>query len=366
MTSDGKRTLIRLGAVVAFFIVLIWLMRALQSVTTIVMVAFFLAYILNPLVERLTSWGLGRPLAVSIILLSGLSLFVGLLLFVVPVVIQEITRFADVLPRYAWALHNQLMQLAEKFDVSIPQDWDQVTTLIIERGRQSLPRIADLSVQAFFSIFKSSLHILSTLVHILLVPIITYYLMASFDSIKQGIRDLIPPYARDPVVQKLVEIDRVLAGFIRGQLTICLILAVLYSLGFVLIGIDLAVVLGLVSGLLFIIPYFGTMIGVIFGSLMALAKYGDLVHVLYVLGWIALVQLLEAYVLTPRIVGHATGLHPVVYILAVIVGGNLFGFVGMLVAVPVTAVLQVLLSTAITAYRDSYLYSEPPHARSGK
>ncbi len=366
MTSEGKRTLIRLGAVAAFIIVLIWLMRALQSVTSVVMVAFFLAYILNPLVERLTAWGLGRPLAVSIILLSGLSLFVGLVLFVVPVVIQEITRFADVLPRYAWAFHDQLMRLAEEFGVSIPQDWDQVTTLLIERGRKFLPRIADISVQAFFSIFESTLRILSTLLHILLVPIITYYLMVSFHHIKHGIRDLIPPYARDPVVQKLGEIDRVLSGFVRGQVTICLILAVLYSLGFVLIRIDLAVVLGLVSGLLFIIPYLGTMIGVVFGSLMALAKYGDLVHVLYVLGWIALVQLLEAYVLTPRIVGHATGLHPVVYILAVIAGGNLFGFVGMLVAVPATAVLQVLLATAITAYRSSYLYSEPPHARSDR
>lgn len=366
MTAEAKRTLIRLGAGAAFFIVLIWLMSALESVTTVVMVAFFLAYILNPIVERLTSWGLGRPLAVFIILLSGLFLFIGLLLFVVPVIIEETRKFADVLPRYASALHGQLMRLAEKFDVAVPQDWDQVTSLIVERGRQFLPRIADISAQAFFSIFKSTLHILSALLHILLVPIITYYLMVSFDSIKKGIGELIPPYAREPVFQKLGEIDRVLAGFIRGQLTICLILAVLYSLGFVLIRIDLAVVLGLLSGLLFIVPYLGTMIGVIFGSLMALAKFGDWVHVLYVFGWIGLVQLLEGYVLTPRIVGQATGLHPVVYILAVIVGANLFGFVGMLVAVPVTAVLQVLLATGITAYRNSYLYSEPPHARSKK
>ena len=172
------------------------------------------------------------------------------------------------------------MRLAEKFGVSIPQDWDQVTSLIVERGRQFLPRIADISVRAFFSIFESTLHILSTLLYILLVPIITYYLMVSFDAIKQAIRELIPAYARDSVIQKLEEIDRVLAGFIRGQLTVCLILAVLYSLGFVLIRIDLAVVLGLVSGLLFIVPYLGTMIGLIFGSLMALAKYGDWVHVL--------------------------------------------------------------------------------------
>ena len=279
MTTEGKRTLIRLGAGLTFFMIMIWLMSALQSVTTIVMVAFFLAYILNPLVERLTSWGLGRSLAVSIILLSGLSLFVGLLLFVVPVIIEETGRFADALPRYASALHDQVTQLAERFDVRIPQDWDQVTNLIVAKGRQYLPRIADISVEAILSIFKSTLHILSTLLHILLVPIITYYLMVSFANMKHEIRDLIPPYARDPVAQKLRQIDLVLAGFVRGQLTICLILAVLYSLGFVLIRIDLAVVLGLVSGLFFIIPYVGTMIGVIFGSLMALAKYGDLVHV---------------------------------------------------------------------------------------
>jgi predicted PurR-regulated permease PerM len=366
MTSAGKRTLIRLGAGVGFLIVLIWLMSALQSVTTMVMVAFFLAYILNPLVELLTSWGLPRPLAVLIILLSGLCLFVGLLLFIVPVIIDETAKFADVLPGYAVALHDTVSKLAEKLGVAIPKDWDEVTGLIVARGRQYLPKIADISVQAFFSIFKSTLHILSALLHILLVPIITYYLMVSFDPIERGIKDLIPPYTRDPVVQKLREIDRVLAGFIRGQLTICLILAVLYSLGFVLIRIDLAVVLGVTAGLLFIIPYLGTMIGVIFGSLMALAKYGDWVHVLYVLGWIGLVQLLEAYVLTPRIVGHATGLHPVVYILAVIVGANLFGFVGMLVAVPVTAVLQVLLATGIDAYRNSYLYKEPPAVESNK
>jgi predicted PurR-regulated permease PerM len=363
MTPEGKRTLIRLGAGVGFLIVLIWLMSALQSVTTIVMVAFFLAYILNPLVETLTSWRLPRSLAVFIILLSGICIFVGLLLFIVPVIIEETRKFAEVLPRYTLALHDLIMKVAEKLNITIPQDWDQVTGLIVERGRQYLPRIADISVQAFSSIFKSTLHILSALLHILLVPIITYYLMASFDPIKRGIKDLIPPYTREPVIQKLAQIDRVLAGFIRGQLTICLILAFLYSLGFVLIGIDLAVVLGLVSGLLFIIPYLGTMIAIIVGPLMALAKYGDWIHVAYVIGWIGLVQLLEGYVLTPRIVGHATGLHPVVYILAVIVGANLFGFVGMLVAVPVTAVLQVLLATAIEAYRDSYLYREPPDTR---
>jgi predicted PurR-regulated permease PerM len=190
------------------------------------------------------------------------------------------------------------------------------------------------------------------------VPIITYYLMVSFEKMRKEIRDLIPPYTRDAIVGKLQQIDTVLAAFVRGQLTVSLIMALLYTIGFVLIGIDLAIVLGVTSGLLFVIPYFGTMIGVVGGSLMALAKFGDLAHVGYVLGWIALVQLMEGYLITPRIVGHAIGLNPVVYILALIVGGNLFGLVGLLIAIPVAAVLKVLLVSAVDAYRKSYLYAE--------
>ena len=282
-----------------------------------------------------------------------------------PVIIEETRKFADVLPGYVSALHAQLMRLAEKFGVGIPQDWDQVTSLIVERGRQFLPRIADISVRAFFSIFESTLHILSTLLYILLVPIITYYLMVSFDAIKQAIRELIPAYARDPVIQKLEEIDRVLAGFIRGQLTVCLILAVLYSLGFALIRIDLAVVLGLVSGLLFIVPYLGTMIGLIFGSLMALAKYGDWVHVLYVFGWIGLVQLLEGYVLTPRIVGHATGLRRW-YIFCLLLSAETSLVCGYARSGSSDCCAAGILAAGIKAYRNSYLYSEPPHTRSNK
>jgi predicted PurR-regulated permease PerM len=116
------------------------------------------------------------------------------------------------------------------------------------------------------------------------------------------------------------------------------------------------IVLGLTSGLLFIIPYVGTMFGIVSGCLMALAKFGDIIHVLYVVLWIAAVQLLEGYILIPRIVGRATGLHPVVYIVALLAGAKLFGFVGMLVAIPAAAVIKVLLKAAVEAYRKSDLY----------
>jgi predicted PurR-regulated permease PerM len=358
MTPKMQRTLIRIGAGVVFFALLLWLMKALESVTTVILVAFFLAYILNPAVERLTAWGLGRSLAAFIILLIGLSVVVGLVMALIPAVADEIVAFATLAPKYIITLRDFMFFAGEKLNLPIPQDWDQVATMLAQKGREWLPRLPGIASGLFTSVFRSSLQIVAAILHIVLIPIVAYYFMVSFTNIKTGIAELIPPYTRATVLGKLGEIDLVLAGFIRGQLTIALIMAFLYTIGFLLIGIDLAIVLGVISGLLFFIPYFGTLVALVGGSAMALAKYGDLVHVFYVLGWLAAVQTLEAYILTPRIVGHAIGLPPVVYILAVIAGAELFGFVGLLVAIPVTAILLVLLKSAAEAYRKSYLYSD--------
>jgi len=360
MTPKTQRTLIRIGAGVAFFAMLLWLMKALESVTTVILVALFIAYILNPAVERLDKWGLGRSLAAVIILLIGLLFFVGLLMALIPAVVDEISAFATLAPKYVITLRDLMFLAGEKLNIPIPQDWNQVATIIAEKGRQWLPRISAITTGVLASIFRSTLQIVSVILHIALIPIVAYYFMVSFANIKTGIAELIPPYMRDTVLGKLGEIDRVIAGFVRGQLTIALIMACLYTIGFTLIGIDLAIVLGVISGLLFFIPYLGTLVALVGGSAMALAKYGDLVHMFYVLGWIAAVQTAEGYILTPRIVGHAIGLPPVVYILAVIAGAELFGFVGMLVAIPVTAILLVLLKSAVEVYRTSYLYDDHP------
>jgi predicted PurR-regulated permease PerM len=360
MTPQGKTTLIRFAAGLAFLIAVTWLMLILESITTMVLVAFFLAYILNPLVERLDKMGLGRPVAAMIILLLGISSFVGLLMVVIPAILEELASFAHMLPAYLTKLGDLSLRLAETLNIQFPQDSNEITTFLIQQGRELIPKTAQTVTQVMSSVFKSTLHLVAALLQTILVPVIAYYLMVSFTDIKKGFTELIPPYLRIQVLEKFAEIDQILAGFVRGQLTIAVILACLYTLGFLLIRIDLAVVLGVVSGILFIVPYVGTLFGLVFGSLMALAKYGDAVHVAYVIGWIAFVQTIEGYLLTPRIVGHAVGLHPVIYILALLIGAHLFGFVGMLVAIPVAAVLKVLVKTAVEAYQNSYLYNDVP------
>lgn len=362
MTLFATKTFVRMGAGLAFAVLMIWLMKALESVTTILMVSFLMAYILNPLVIFLGLFRINRPLASLISLSLVFAMTMGIFLLIVPAIVSEITLFSRGIPAYVTKIQEIVFEIISRFEIPFPQDTSELSTLAIEKGRQLLPTITKASGQIISSVFSSTVSVIATIFQLLLIPIIAYYLLVSFESIKSGAIELLPLYTRDPIIDKFCQIDQVLAGFVRGQLTIAMIMAALYSIGFVTIGIDLALVLGIVSGLLFIVPYLGTLIALVFAPIMAFAKFGDLKHVFYVLSWIALVQTLESYILTPRIVGRAVGLHPVVYIIALIIGANLFGVVGMLVAIPVAAVLRVLLITILDEYKNSYLY----HDKSGK
>lgn len=360
MTPFATKTLVRIGAGLCFTGLVVWLMHALESVTTILMVSFFIAYILNPFALTLSKYGIGRIPAAVISLLLVFAFFLGLVLLIVPAIAGELSEFSALAPKYFKVIQGVFFEIVSRFDIPFPQDMNELSTIAIERGRQLLPGITKALGQVVSSVFTSTISILAAIFQVLLIPIIAYYLLVSFENIKSGAIELLPLYTRDAIIKKFREIDQVLASFVRGQLTIALMMAVLYSFGFLVIGIDLALVLGIISGLLFIVPYLGTMVALIFGPIMAFAKFGDVIHVLYVLFWIGGVQAFESYVLTPRIVGQAVGLHPVVYIIALIVGGNLFGFVGMLVAIPVAAVLRVLLLTLLEEYKRSYLYHDKP------
>ncbi len=362
MNPFAIRTLVRIVAGVVFAYIVYWLISVMESVTTILMVSFLMAYILNPLVLALEKIHVNRSLAALMSLLIVITFVTGLFFLIIPAIVGEIASFSRVIPRYVETLQRIFFELVTKFDVSLPHDVSELSGLAIEKGRQLLPGLTRASGRILSSVFSSTISVITTVFQILLIPIIAYYLLVSFESIKKGTIELLPEYAREPIINKFVEIDGVLSSFVRGQLTISFIMAILYSVGFIFIGIDLALVIGIVSGLLFIVPYLGTMIALIFAPIMAFAKFGDLIHVFYVFLWIGSVQVLETYVLTPNVVGQAVGLHPVVYIMALVVGGNLFGVVGMLVAVPVAAVLKVLLISILQEYKSSYLY----HDKSGK
>jgi len=170
----------------------------------------------------------------------------------------------------------------------------------------------------------------------------------------------VPPRHRDEVVEKATTIDRLVSGFLRGQLTVALCLGVLYAVGFSLIGIDLAVGVGLLAGVMALVPYLGNVVALCTAGLLCALEFGVDFHLLLVVGWFAVVQNLEGFVLTPRIVGHSVGLHPAFVIVALLIGADLFGFVGLLIAVPLAAVVKVFVGDALSAWRRSSLFGPDP------
>jgi predicted PurR-regulated permease PerM len=192
-----------------------------------------------------------------------------------------------------------------------------------------------------------------------MIPVFAFYLLRDFDLITERVDHLIPRRLRPAFRARFTEIDQVLSAFIRGQLMVAGILVVLYAIGLSLVGLPLALVIALFAGLGNMVPYVGTTIGVSLATLMVLLDWQGLGHLAAIYGVFVGVQFLEGWVITPRVVGESVASRPLAVIIAILVFGELFGFVGILVAVPLAAVLKILIRVAIDEYRASELYADP-------
>lgn len=331
----------------------------LRAVVVPFLLALVLAYFLNPAVAYLERRRLPRSASVCLVFALFLLASGALLTFLVPSVQQEFLRIQSVLPDYAEGLYRLVPNaLLERLGIAGGEDMQTLFSRLLA-GVRNLSSDVVRQVAIFLSrAFASTFSFLLAVLGYFIIPIYLFYLLRDFDRIKAGVLGLLPLRHRQPVAALGGEIDRVLAGFIRGQLTVCAILAVLYSLGLAVIGVDLALVIGILSGIAFIIPYLGTIFGIVAAGIMAAVKFHDLLHPGLVVGWFALVQLLEGTIITPRIVGERVGLHPLGTILAVLAGGELFGFLGLLLAVPVAASGMVVVRHLVTRYRHSAFYTE--------
>ena len=292
---------------------------------------------------------------VFVLLSLGIAAFAA---FLLPALRGEVHAIQQALPTYAQGLYQALpAPLLERLGIAGQGDLQPLLGKLLT-GVKHLSFDVVNQVAVFVSrAFSTTIGFLIAILGYLIIPVYLFYLLVDFDRFHAGILGLIPERFREPARRLGREVDQVLGGFLRGQLSVCLILAVLYSIGLLLIGIDLALVIGILSGLAFIVPYVGTIFGIVAGGAMAVAKFHDLLHVLLVLGWFALVQGLEGMVITPRVVGDRVGLHPMATILAVLIGGELFGFLGLLLAVPTAAAGNVLLRHLLKTYRDSTFFT---------
>ena len=334
------------GIAAAVFFVILW---TLGDVILPFVLGAAIAYFLDPVADRLERLGCSRALAVGIITFFAILIFVILALLIVPLLVSQTAALIEAVPQIAQRLQTFL---TDRF----PELMDSSSTL-----RRSLASVGE-TIQSkggelLNTVLASFSGIVNAIVLFILVPIVAFYLLYDWDDIVARADGLLP---RDhaPVVRKLAgEIDKTMAGFVRGQGTVCLILGTYYAVALMLVGLNFGLVVGFIAGALTFIPYVGALVGGLLAIGLALFQFwGDWLWILLVWAIFQSGQFVEGNILTPRMVGSSVGLHPVWLIFALSAFGALFGFVGLLVAVPVAAALGVLTRFAIAQYKSSRLY----------
>ncbi|HET9481916.1 MAG TPA: AI-2E family transporter [Candidatus Polarisedimenticolia bacterium] len=328
------------GAVVLIVLVGVYFARGLLSPF---LLAAVIAYLLNPAVAALQRRGVRRPVG-TLLVMGGLAAVVlGLLALMVPEMIAQVDHFRDRLPGYQAALRENLKPMEEYFRTRFPDQFEAIQAQAAEEARGALPAVAGWLGARLLDIMTSTMKLIVWLLTLIVIPVFSYFLLADYEAIRAGMVASIPSGARAAVLERTAAIDQVLRAWVKSQLTVALVLALIYMTGLSLLGVPLALVIGLIGGLANMVPYLGLVVGFFPAAILSFLDTGSWTGPLLVAGVFILGQALEATVITPFIVGSGLGMPPAVILLSVLVGGELFGFTGLLLAVPATAAGMVLL-----------------------
>ncbi len=332
-------------AAAVFFVFLWWL----SDVILPFVLGGALAYMLDPIADRMERWGLSRAMAVVAIMLSALLIVVMLFLLVIPILVQQATALIDTAPQ----LFGQLQSwLTARFPTIMDAD-STIRQQLLALGQTIQSKGGDL----LNSLLSSALSLINVVVLVVIVPVVTFYLLLDWDRMIARVDELLPRDHADEIRKLATEIDRTLASFIRGQGTVCLILGTYYALGLGMVGLNFGLVLGFIAGLVSFIPYVGALIGGGLAMGLALFQFWGQWPWIAAVGAIFFVgQMVEGNILTPKLVGESVGLHPVWLLFALSVFGAVFGFVGLLVAVPMAAMIGVVIRFALGQYKEGRLY----------
>jgi predicted PurR-regulated permease PerM len=328
---------------------LVWL---LAPVLMPFAVAAMLAYLGDPLANRLERLGLGRTLAVSIVFVVLILAIAAALLLLVPLIVRQVDNLVDNFPRYVeWGRDRAVPWLQAKLHLD-PNAFD--TDRLMAELKEHLGSIGSV----LGKISRSGFGVVMWLTNLVLIPVVWFYLLRDWDRLVAWIDRMLPRSIEPTVAHLAREANVVLGAFVRGQLLVMLALAIYYGVALTLVGISVGPLIGMVAGLLSFVPYLGFITGFGAAIIASLVLHGDWTNLALVIGVFVIGQLLEGYVLVPRLVGEKIGLHPVAVIFAVLAGGYLFGFLGVLLALPAASVILVLLRYLAERYKLSDLYTE--------
>jgi predicted PurR-regulated permease PerM len=334
----------------ALFVLTLWV---LADMLLPFVAGLAIAYLLDPLVDRLERLGLPRWLGTTLVLLSFLVLLILLALLLVPLVQAQVSHLIEVLPSYATAIRERLLPMLDRLIHRLsPQDVERLRGAVGNYAGDALTWVVDVLRR----ILSGGLALFDVLSVMFITPIVAFYLMRDWDILVSKVDSWLPRQHLETIRGQAREVDQTLAGFVRGQATVCVVLGVFYAVALSLAGLDFGLVIGLIAGLLSFIPYVGSLFGFMASTGLALLQFDSLWRVAIVVGIFLLGQAVEGNVLTPKLVGERVGLHAVWVIFALLAGGSLFGFLGVLLAVPVAAVIGVLTRFALRQYMASPYY----------
>lgn len=333
-----------------------WVLWLLSPVLTPFVLAALLGWLGDPLVDRMQARGVPRNGAVIVVFAVMAAIALLALLLLLPLLQRQIVTLMTSLPSYReWLLATALPWVEARTGLELVGWLDPARLFQLVRSHWDQAGGAAATLLGYLS--RSGFALLGWIANIVLLPVLTFFFLRDWDVFVERAAALVPRDHAATVARLAHETSEVLGGFLRGQLLVMLILGVLYGAGLIGVGLDLGILIGVLAGLLTFVPYLGPTAVILLGGTAALVQFGDWQHLFGVVAVFAIGQVIESYWLTPKLVGDRIGLHPVAVIFAVLAGGTLFGFLGMLLALPVAAIANVLLRYAHERYLESRLYA---------
>ncbi len=358
MTTDPQQSFLtesRKWMALAMLLLAGWLLYLLAPVLTPFIMGAVLAYLGDPLVDRLEARRVPRTLGVVIVFVIFSTFATLSLLLLIPLIQKQIVIVYQSIPGFLeWINVSAIPWLKEQTGLSLE---------ILEPGaffaaiEEHLKTAGTLVANILAGVGSSGMALALWVSNLVLIPVVAFYLMRDWDDLVQNIQEMFPRNKVDIVSQLARDMDEVLGAFLRGQLLVMLALGAIYSTGLWIVGLNVALIIGMIAGLASIVPYLGFIVGIAAAVVAGVLQFGDFSLIIYIFVVFGIGQTLESVVLTPLLVGDKIGLHPVAVIFAIMAGGQLFGFTGILVALPVAAVIMVLLRYMHQQYKSSAIYS---------
>lgn len=327
----------------------------LRSVLLPFVAGIIIGYLLDPWASKFEKWGMSRTLATVLVMFLAVIFMIPAVLMLFGIINDQIGQFVTALPDYVSKLFKKIEPVFYQLQERFPSlDAEKIREYVRSNAVNGLKVAGAVAGK----VISSGLAFFNVLSLLLITPVVAFYMLRDWDAFVGKVDDLLPQHSKKSIEAQAREIDKILAGFIRGQLSVCVLLGLFYGLGLYFVGLDLGILVGFMAGVISFIPYVGSISGFVVSMGIAFAQFDNMSQILQVAAVFVVGQFLEGNFLTPKLVGESVGLHPVWVMFALLAGGVLLGFLGLMIAVPVAAIIGVLIRHAINNYKQSSLYLE--------